>query len=64
MRDTTLKKYTAPIIMLAVFETIAVTLWVTKDNIFYFFNFSYIGCSIALGILLFIRKHKYARRIV
>ena len=28
------------------------------------FNFSYIGCSIALGTFLFIRKHKHARRVV
>ena len=59
-----MKKYTLPIIMLAVFETVAITLWLTKDNIFYLFNFSYIGCSIALGIFLFIRQYKYARRIV
>ena len=57
-------KYTAPIVMLAIFEAIAVTLWLTKDNIFYLLNFSYIGCSIALGIFLYIRNYKYARRIV
>ena len=59
-----MKKYLFPIIMLIVFETIAITLWLTKDNIFYLFNFSYIGCSIALGMFLLIRKHKHARRIV
>jgi hypothetical protein len=59
-----MKKYSAPLIMLAVFETVAVTLWLTKNNIFYLFNFSYIGCSIALGMFLFIRKYKYARRVV
>ena len=59
-----MRKYAAPIIMLAIFETVAVVLWVTKDNIFYLFNFSYIGCSIALGIFLYIRKNPYARRIV
>lgn len=53
-----------PVLMLAIFETVAVTLWLTKDNIFYLFNFSYIGLSISLGVFLFIRKHKYARRIV
>ena len=36
-------KYTAPIVMLAVFEAIAVTLWLTKGNVFYLVNFSYIG---------------------
>ena len=59
-----MKKYFAPVILLAVFETIAIVLWATKENIFYFFNFSYIGCSIALGIFLFIRKYKHARRVV
>ena len=49
--------------MLAFFETIAVTLWLTQDNLFYLFNFSYIGISISLGIFLYIRKYKYARRI-
>lgn len=59
-----MKKYAAPIILLVIFEAIAVTLWITKGNIFYLFNFSYIGCSIALGIFLFIRKYKHARRVV
>ena len=59
-----MKKYALPVLMLAVFEAVAVTLWLTKDNIFYLFNFSYIGCSIALGVFLFIRKYKHARRIV
>ena len=59
-----MKKYLMPLMMLAIFETVAVTLWLTKDNIFYLFNFSYIGLSISLGVFLFIRKKKYARRIV
>ena len=58
------RKYLLPIIILAIFEAVAVTLWLTKDNIFYLFNFSYIGISISLGIFLFIKKYKYARRIV
>jgi len=59
-----MKKYAMPILMLVVFETIAITLWLTKGNIFYLFNFSYIGCSIALGMFLFIKEYKCARRIV
>lgn len=59
----TLKKYLLPIIMLVVFETIAVVLWLANDKIFYLFNFSYIGCSVALGITLFIRGFKYARHV-
>ena len=58
-----MKKYALPVIMLLIFETIAVTLWLTLDNIFYLFNFSYIGISIALGIFLFIKKYNYARRV-
>ena len=57
-------KYLGPILLLAAFEIVAVTLWLTKDNLFYLFNFSYIGLSIALGLFLFIRNYCHARRIV
>lgn len=60
----TMRKYLSPIIMLAIFETVAIGLWLSKDNIFYLLNFSYIGLSIALGLFLFIRKYTHARRIV
>ncbi len=53
-----------PLVMWVVFETVAVTLWLTMDNIFYLFNFSYIGSAIALGLFLFQMQNKYARRIV
>ena len=46
-------KYLHAITVFAVFEAVAVTLWLTKDNLFYLFNFSYIGCSVALGIVLY-----------
>ena len=59
-----MKKYLAPLFMLIIFEAVAITLWLTKDNIFYLFNFSYIGLSISLGIFLYIKKYKHARRIV
>ena len=45
-----MNKYILPIIMLTIFETIAITLWLTMDNLFYLFNFSYIGISISLEI--------------
>ena len=54
----------APLFMWIVFEAVAITLWLSKDNLFYLFNFSYIGSSIALGLFLFQRENKYARRIV
>lgn len=59
-----MKKYSVPIIMLVIFEIVAITLWLAKDNIFYLINFSYIGVSIFLGTFLLVKNHKYARRIV
>ena len=58
-----MKKYTIPVILLAVFETVAITLWLTKDNLFYLLNFSYIGCSIALGLVLHMNRYRFARRV-
>lgn len=58
-----LRKYWLPVTMLIIFEVIAITLWLTKDNLFYLFNFNYIGVSISLGIFLFIRKYKHARQV-
>lgn len=52
-----------PAMMWLIFEIIAITLWLTMQNIFYLFNFSYIGTSIAIGFLLFQLQYKYARRI-
>ena len=47
-----LKKYAASLLMLALFVTVGITLWLTLDDLFYLFNFSYIGCSIAFGLSL------------
>ncbi len=58
------KKYGFSMVILAIFEAVAVTLWLTKDNLFYLFNFTYIGGSIALGMVLFARNFKHARRVV
>lgn len=58
------KNYLLPLLMWIIFEVIAVVLWLTKDNLFYLLNFSYIGTAIALGLFLFQHKYKYARRIV
>ena len=59
-----MKKYMTSLLMLAIFEAIAISLWLTKDNIFYLFNFSYIGASIALGTALISEKKTYARHVV
>lgn len=49
--------------MWLIFETIAVALWLAMDNLFYLFNFSYIGTSIAIGLLLFQLHYRHARRV-
>ena len=59
-----MRKYAGPIGMFCLFEAIAVTLWLAKDNLFYLFNFTYIGGSLALGMLLYIRRWNYARHVV
>ena len=59
-----IKKYLSSIAVLAVFETVAVILWLSKDNLFYLFNFTYIGASIALGLFLYAKKVKYSRQVV
>ena len=63
MRDF-LKKYALVLLIGGIFEAVAVSLWLTKHNLFYLFNFSYIGISLSLGIFLLGRKYPYARRVV
>ena len=58
-----MKKYGFPLLMLAIFETVAITLWRTHHNPFYLFNFSYIGTSLSLGIFLFQKRYKHARHV-
>lgn len=58
-----LKKFLLPAVMWLIFETVAVTLWLTKQNIFYLFNFSYIGTSITIGLVLYQLQYKHARRV-
>ena len=58
-----MKKYAPSIVLFAVFETVAVALWLAKDNLFYLFNFTYIGASVAVGVALFIQGNRYARHV-
>lgn len=58
------KDFVPPLIILTVFETLAVSLWLAKDNLFYLFNFTYIGVCISLGLFLYSKKVKQARRAV
>ena len=61
------KHFILPTIFLAIFMTIAITLWLTKDNVFYLFNFSYIGVALFIGLLLtgiLPKKIKHRGRLV
>lgn len=59
-----MKKYIPSLLLLTLFETIAVALWLTKNNIFYLFNFSYIGLAVSAGLFLLVNQYPYARRVV
>lgn len=59
-----MKKYIVPAALLLVFEAVAVTLWLTMDNLFYLFNFSYIGICLTAGIALYIKGKWFARHLV
>ena len=62
--DLKREKSLIPLLLWLLFEGVAVILWKTKDNIFYLFNFSYIGTALAFGLFLFRRDYKHSRRIV
>lgn len=59
-----MKTYALPVFLWVLFETIAVTLWLTMGNLFYLLNFSYIGTCLAVGIFCYGKKIKCARHIV
>ena len=59
-----MKKYIGFILIWLLFVVIAVVLWLTLNNIFYLFNFTYIGTCLTLGLTLYARKVKYARNLV
>lgn len=53
-----------PLALWLLFETIAVVLWLSLNKIFYFYNFTYIGTCLALGVFLYSKKVKFARHVV
>lgn len=63
-KNSMLRKYMLSILLFLLFETVAITLWLVKDNLFYLLNFSYIGGCIALGTALFTAGKSYARHFV
>ncbi len=58
-----MKKYLPAIVLFGLFEAIAITLWLSKNNLFYLLNFTYIGLSLAIGLALFANRHRHARRV-
>lgn len=59
-----MKRYVFPLGIWLVFETIAVILTLTLDNLFYLVNFTYIGSCLALGMVFYLRENRYARNVV
>lgn len=47
-----LSRYLVSVLLFLLFEAVAITLWLIKDNLFYLLNFSYIGTCLALGTAL------------
>ena len=56
-----------PLVMLAIFWSIAVALWLTTGRLFYLFNFGYIGTALAVGLGVYVslpaRKKPLGRRL-
>ena len=59
-KNNVLRKYIASLLLFLLFETVAITLWKAKGNLFYLLNFSYIGGCLALGTALFTAGKRYA----
>ena len=59
-----MKKFKTAIILFAVFEAIAISLWLKTGSLFYLLNFSYIGLCIGVGLALSRAGWKYAREFI
>jgi len=60
-----MRKLKTPIIIFCSFWFVAILLWQTKSNIFYLYNFGYIGTALGLGLGLYVflpRKNKPSAR--
>ena len=57
-------KYVVSLLLFLLFEAVAITLWLTKGNLFYLLNFSYIGVCLWIGTALFTAGKRYARHFV
>ena len=59
-----LRKYIPSILLFALFEAVAIVLWLWKDNVFYLLNFTYIGGCLAFGTALFTAGKPHTRHFV
>ena len=59
-----LKKYAVPLVIWLLFAAVAVGLWLALENVFYLFNFLYIGTGLAVGMALYAQGKKWARNAV
>ena len=59
-----LRKYIPSILLFALFEIVAIVLWLWKDNVFYLLNFTYIGGCLAFGTALFTAGKPHVRHFV
>lgn len=59
-----ISKFKVPIFMWFIFEAVAIVLWLSLDNTFYLFNFTYIGTAIAVGLALYLSGYRYARAAI
>jgi polyferredoxin len=57
-------KFALSLMIWITFTVVATTLYFTTDNLFYLFNFLYIGTAVSLGIYLMRCGNKYARMSV
>ena len=48
-----LKRFLVPVMLLIIFEIVAVVLWLAKGELFYLLNFSYIGICLSGGLILY-----------
>lgn len=53
-----------PLIIMLIFETVALSLYFSTKNLFYLLNFNYIGLCVSLGIYFLSHEKKYARNFV
>ena len=59
-----MKKFKTAIVLLVIFEVIAISLWLATGNLFFLLNFTYIGLCLGVGTALSAAGKKYAREFV